>query len=78
MDKELFGLIVGVVGGILAFIVIGCIVGCILVGLDSISCSRTTAVLGYKSQYSVWTGCIVEKPNGEKVLLEQLRDIGEK
>lgn len=36
------------------------------------SCIQTTKVLGYKGQYSFFTGCIAEK-DGNKILLEQLR-----
>ena len=74
MDKEIFGIIVGVFLTVL--IMVGIVCG-IQFGIDAISCSKTTEVLGYKCQYSIWTGCVVEKPNGEKFLLEQLRDIGE-
>ena len=74
MDKEMFGIIVG---AFFTILIIGGIVGGVQFGIDAISCSKTAEVLGYKCQYSIWTGCVIEKPNGEKFLLEQLRDIGE-
>ena len=74
MDKEMFGIIVG---AFFTILIIGGIVIGILLGVDAISCSKTAEVLDYKYQYSIWTGCVVEKPNGEKFLLEQLRDVGE-
>ena len=46
--------------------------------LDKTSCEQTSKVLGYKCQYSIWTGCIVETKNGN-MLLEQIRNVkGEK
>ena len=74
MDKEILGIIVGVFLTVL--IMVGIVCG-FQFGIDAISCSKTAEVLDYKYQYSIWTGCVVEKPNGEKFLLEQLRDIGE-
>ena len=74
MDKEILGIIVG---AFFTIIIIGGIVGGIQNVIDAMSCSKTAEVLGYKFQYSMWTGCVVEKPTGEKFLLEQLRDIGE-
>lgn len=42
---------------------------------DKYSCKRTANTLGYSCEYSVWTGCILVKPDGSKMLLEQLREI---
>ena len=37
-------------------------------------CNAKANVLGYKHEYHYWTGCVLEKPDGKKVLLKQLRD----
>lgn len=43
---------------------------------DKASCSATANALGYTSHYTLLTGCIIEKPDGRRVLLEQIRDVG--
>lgn len=43
--------------------------------IDIKSCSVTSEKLGYKSEYSIWTGCILIDKNNNKFLLEQLRQI---
>ncbi len=67
--------------GCLAAIITIFIFICMPCGLDygfkKIQCTRTAKVLNYKSEYNYVTGCILEKPNGKKILLEQLRDYGE-
>lgn len=45
--------------------------------LDSKECKAKAKVIGYKCEYSFWAGCVLEKPNGKRVLLEQLRGIEE-
>lgn len=37
-------------------------------------CTAKAEALGYMSDYKLFQGCVLEKPNGKKVLLEQLRD----
>ena len=37
-------------------------------------CTAKAEALGYMSDYKFFQGCVLEKPNGKKVLLEQLRD----
>ena len=37
-------------------------------------CSATGRVLGYKTEWHYFTGCVVTKPDGNKVLLRQMRD----
>ena len=39
-----------------------------------ISCNAKASALGYKCEYNLFSGCVLTKPNGKKVLLEQLRD----
>ena len=39
-----------------------------------ISCNAKASALGYKCEYHIFSGCVLTKPNGKKVLLEQLRD----
>ena len=41
---------------------------------NSFQCSEVGKELNYKTQWHFWTGCIVEKPDGSKVLLKQMRD----
>lgn len=41
---------------------------------NKIACSSKANALGYKSNYAFFQGCVLEKPNGKKVLLQQLRD----
>lgn len=43
---------------------------------DKVSCSATANALGYKPHYTLLTGCVVEKPNGTRVLLDQIRNVG--
>lgn len=37
-------------------------------------CYSKAKALDYKAEYGLLQGCVLEKPNGKKVLLEQLRD----
>ena len=57
------------------------IILCLSIGADyiphKIECSQTAKALSYKSKYTYFTGCVLTKPNGKKVLLKQLRDYGE-
>lgn len=39
-----------------------------------VQCSATGNALGYKTEWHYFTGCIVTKPDGSKVLLKQMRD----
>lgn len=43
---------------------------------DRASCITTAEILGFTPYYSVRTGCILEKPNGTRVLLDQIRNVG--
>lgn len=43
---------------------------------DLISCKAKTNALGYEYEWGLFKGCVVEKQDGQKALLEQLRDIG--
>ena len=40
-------------------------------------CYATANALGYKCEFHYFTGCVLEKPNGKKVLLKQLREFAE-
>ena len=44
--------------------------------VDKISCEATARALGFNPHYTLLTGCVVEKPNGTRVLLDQIRNIG--
>lgn len=56
--------------GIVLILTIG--VSCIM---ENIQCSQTGRALNYKTEWHYWTGCIVTKPDGSKVLLKQMRDM---
>lgn len=43
--------------------------------MDKISCEATARALSYTPHYSIFTGCVVEKPNGNRVLLDQIRNV---
>ena len=45
---------------------------------DYTRCKEIGNALNYKVQWGYWTGCIVEKPDGSKSLLRQLRDFERK
>lgn len=38
------------------------------------ACHKKAEALGYKCSWHFGSGCVLEKPNGKKVLLEQLRE----
>ena len=42
--------------------------------VNKTECHLKADALGYKSNFAPLQGCVLEKPNGKKVLLEQLRD----
>lgn len=42
--------------------------------VEMVRCDQVGKTLNYKTEWHYWTGCVVEKPSGEKVLLRQLRD----
>lgn len=44
--------------------------------MDKISCEATARALRFTPHYSIFTGCVVEKPNGTRVLLDQIRNVG--
>ena len=44
--------------------------------MDKISCEATARALSFTPHYSIFTGCVVEKPNGNRVLLDQIRNVG--
>jgi hypothetical protein len=56
--------------GIVLILMIG--VSCIM---ENIQCSQTGGALNYKTEWHYWTGCVVTKPNGSRVLLKQMRDM---
>lgn len=61
---------------LLLIIIIAIVIG-ISYGADYLECSATAKTLEYQSEYHPFTGCVLTKPNGKKVLLKQLRDYGE-
>ena len=41
---------------------------------EFLECHSKAAALGHKCYYDIFSGCVLEKTDGKKVLLEQLRD----
>lgn len=56
------------------FIVIIIVLGFFIYCIDRYSCKKIANTLGYACEYSIWTDCVLIKPDGKKVLLKQLRD----
>lgn len=52
-----------------------------LFGLDytvsNMKCHAKAEALGYQCDYRPMQGCVLIKPNGKKILLEQLREYAE-
>lgn len=44
--------------------------------MDKITCEATARALNFTPHYSILTGCVVEKPNGARALLDQIRNVG--
>ena len=56
-----------------------CLIGFIVVcgltfGVNNQRCAAKATALGYEHDFKVFQGCVLIKPDGKKVLLEQLRD----
>ena len=53
-----------------------CIFICIIIAsfTDYTRCKETSNALNYKYTWHYWTGCIIEKPDGSKALLRQMRN----
>ena len=66
MDKELI-----VVMSIFMMGFLGIIVGAIK--FEQLGCAAKANSLGYKYEWGLLQGCVLEKPNGDKILLEKLR-----
>ena len=62
--------IVLIIFEMLCLICLGIVSGC-----NAISCSQIGKALSYKTEWHFWTGCVVEKPDGSRVLLNQIRDV---
>ena len=45
----------------------------IVYGLSNVQCSAKASALGYAYDYKPFQGCVLVKPNGHKILLQQLR-----
>ena len=41
--------------------------------VSQLECTSKAKALGYKCEWGIFQGCVLEKPNGSKVLLENLR-----
>lgn len=66
MDEDLKAVLLS----ILLIVVIGVVMGSVLPQLE---CTSKAKALGYKCEWGIFQGCVLEKPNGSKVLLENLR-----
>lgn len=42
---------------------------------EKTTCHITAKKLNYKCEYDIFAGCIIEKENGKKVLLRQMREM---
>ena len=42
---------------------------------DSTRCREVGKALNYSIEWHYWSGCVVTKPDGNKVLLRQMRDL---
>lgn len=60
--------------GCIGFIILVVMLFVIDFGVSKAVCTSKANALGYLSDYKIFQGCVLEKPNGKKVLLEQLRD----
>lgn len=51
----------------------------ICIGINTIisyaHCKGTGEVLSYQVEWHYWSGCVVTRPDGNKVLLRQIRDM---
>ena len=65
MDEELKYILLSIF-----LLVIGVVMGSVLSQLE---CTSKAKALGYKCEWGIFQGCVLEKPNGSKVLLENLR-----
>ena len=68
MDKDLISVfVICGLGGIL----LSCLVGYTRCFIE---CNAKAKVLGYTCDYGIFTGCVLHKPDGTNILLEQIRD----
>ncbi len=63
---------------IIAFIFLVIISGLFVCWSANYSCHKTANALGYKGNWGLGVGCVLEKPNGEKILKHNLRFIESK
>lgn len=67
--------IIGIIFTIGLFALVFFVIGAPFYWLDNISCNKTAEKLGYKGEYSFFTGCVVTDKQGYKFLLDQNRRI---
>ena len=64
---------------IIATIIVFTVLFGVCTGITCISenfrCSEVGKTLNYRTEWYYWTGCVVTKPDGSKVLLKQMRDM---
>lgn len=61
---------------VIFLIVFICLIGGLFtfaIKMSEKECSSKATAIGYKYEFGVFQGCVLEKPNGQKILLEQLR-----
>ena len=67
MDKDLISVFV-----ICGFVILlSCLVGYTRCFME---CNAKAKVLGYTCDYGIFTRCVMHKPDGTNILLEQIRD----
>lgn len=66
MDEELKYILLSI------FLII--VMGVVMIFVSSqLECTSKAKALGYKCEWGIFQCCVLEKPNGSKVLLENLR-----
>ena len=65
--KEILGIVV-------VFILISSFVFGFCYLVDKTECSIKARALGYSCSYGFFQGCVLIKPDGKRILLEQLRE----
>ncbi len=65
--KEISELII-----LIVFFIVFCLA---IFKISNYQCHKTAEMLGYSCQWHPMIGCVLEKPNGQKILLKYLRHI---
>jgi hypothetical protein len=83
IDKIIDGIVVGfayILAILFVILIIGALLSIILVPVyfaEKKSCKEIAKRFNYKYEHTFFTGCVLEKPNGNKFLLKKLYNIEE-